>query len=215
MQRTFLATILAVFISTSLYAAELNELTKKNYAETGAQKAVVILHVNWGRYWKCGGLDNAQLQSLTFSKIQASETKSSDATISLETPSKLNAKDSFVPYVLLIEPGEYALSNFDVKVARSRSDVGHLNGDESILMKDPKKPVGGTFTVGAGEIVYIGHFGLDCAKEPFLWRYYIEGKKDFDRYIAGFREEFPFVQDKPVQFRLLSTSMFGQAYSLK
>ncbi|RJQ18080.1 MAG: hypothetical protein C4560_07840 [Nitrospiraceae bacterium] len=213
MQRTCLATILAVFISTSLYAAELNELTKKNYTEAGNQKAVVILHVNWGRYWKCGGLDNAQMEALKFSKIQKDETKASDATISLETPSKLNAKDSFVPYVLLMEPGDYALSSFDVKVARSRSDIGHLKGDESTLMKD-KKPIGGTFTVGAGEIVYIGHFGLDCAKEPFLWRYYIEGKKDFERYIAGFREEFPFVQDKPVQFRLFSTTMFGQEYSL-
>jgi hypothetical protein len=99
-------------------------------------------------------------------------------------------------------------------VARSSSDVVHLKGDAANLIKD-KKSIGGTFTVAPGEIVYIGHFGLDCAKEPFLWRYYIEGRKDFDRYVAGFRKEFPFVQNKPVQFRLFSTIMFGQAYSLE
>jgi len=214
MQKTCLATLLAIFISTSISAAELIELTSKNYAEAGEQKAVVIFHVNWGRYWKCAGLDNAQLQALTFSRIQTKESKSSDATIPIETPSKLVVKDSFVPYVLLIEPGEYALSSFDVKVARSSSDVGHLKGDAANLIKD-KKSIGGTFTVAPGEIVYIGHFGLDCAKEPFLWRYYIEGRKDFDRYVAGFRKEFPFVQNKPVQFRLFSTIMFGQAYSLE
>jgi hypothetical protein len=214
MQKTCLATLLAIFISTSISAAELIELTSKNYAEAGEQKAVVIFHVNWGRYWKCAGLDNAQLQALTFSRIQTKESKSSDATIPIETPSKLVVKDSFVPYVLLIEPGEYALSSFDVKVARSSSDVVHLKGDAANLIKD-KKSIGGTFTVAPGEIVYIGHFGLDCAKEPFLWRYYIEGRKDFDRYVAGFRKEFPFVQNKPVQFRLFSTIMFGQAYSLE
>jgi hypothetical protein len=30
-----------------------------------------------------------------------------------------------------------------------------------------------------------------------------------------FDEEFPFVQNKPVQFRLFSATVFGQAYSLK
>jgi hypothetical protein len=49
-----------------------------------------------------------------------------------------------------------------------------------------KRPVGRTFTGGAGEIVYIGHFGHDCAKEPILWRYYTEGKKDLERYVAVF-----------------------------
>jgi hypothetical protein len=214
MQKRYLAMILALFIFSSGCAVELNQLTKKNYADAGDQKAVVILYANWGRYWKCGGLENAQLQALQFSRIQSSEAKSSDETISLVTPSKFLGKAPFVPYVLLIEPGEYAISGFDVKVARSKRDIGHLKGDEADLIKD-NKPVGGSFTAGPGEIVYIGHFGLDCAQEPFLWRYYLDGKKEFEGFVAGFHQEFPFIQDKPVQFRLFSTTLFGQDYSLK
>lgn len=205
--------MLGFFVSTSLLAAGLNELTEKNYVEEGSQKAVVILQVNWGRHWKCAGLDNAQLQALQFSKMQTSEAKSTEQAILLETPSKLFSKDSYVPYVLLIEPGEYALTGFDVKVARSSSDVGHIKGDLTTLLKN-KKPVGGSFSAGPGEIVYIGHFGLDCAKEAIPWRYYIEGNEDFERYVAGFHKKYPFTKDIPVLFRLFSTTMFGEAYSL-
>jgi hypothetical protein len=75
--------------------------------------------------------------------------------------------------------------------------------------------VGGTFTVNPGEIVYVGHFGLDCGAEPFLWRNYIDGRGDFERYVDGFREKFPYVKHVPVQFRLFSTQLFGNPYTLK
>lgn len=190
-------------------AADVEELTSDNYAKDGTEKAVVILHVNWGRQWGCAKLDNAQLQALKFSRIP-----SINASISLETPSALTAKDSFIPYTFLIQPGEYAISDFDVKVARSSSDVQHMKAEPAHLFKDGK-PIGGTFSAGAGEIVYLGHFSLDCKKEPIPWRYYIDGRKEFEGYVSGFKKAFPFVKDKPVQFRLFSTTMFGEPYALE
>jgi hypothetical protein len=151
---------------------------------------------------------------LEFSPVSINGGKSNDKSLLLEIPSKLFAKDTFVPIVALIEPGEYALSAFDVKVAQASSKVGHIKGGESQLFKDGE-PIGGTFSVQPGEIVYIGHFGLDCAKEPIPWRYYIEGKSEFEAYVNGFHEEFPYAGNVPVQFRLFSTTMFGQDYSLE
>lgn len=87
-------------------------------------------------------------------------------------------------------------------------------GGASTLFKDGK-PIGGTFTAMAGEIVYIGHFGVDCAKEPVPWRYYIEGRAEFDRYAAGFRKRFPFIGNTPIRFRLFATTMFGEPYTLE
>ena len=201
----FLASILAS--SSAVSATE--ALSAENYEKEGKSKAVVVLHVNWGRQWRCAGSENAQLQAIEFSKMSGGE-----ALVSLKTPSKLSARNAFVPYVLLIEPGEYAISAFDVKVARSVSDVGHLKGGNDNLFKDGK-PIGGSFSAAAGEVVYVGHFGLDCAKEPIPWRYYVEGREEFDAYVTGFRKEFPFLENKPVEFRLFSTEIFGQAYVLE
>lgn len=172
---------------------------------------VLIIQVNWGRAWKCGHFENAQLQALTFRKSphDAPEPVSLD----LETPSKVAVDNKFLPYAFVIQPGEYALTGFDVKVARSVKDVAHIKGAEDSLIKDGK-PVGGTFTVNPGEIVYVGHFGLDCGQEPFLWRYYLESREEFEKYIEGFRKKFPFVKQVPVQFRLFSTRFFGQPFSL-
>ena len=72
------------------------------------------------------------------------------------------------------------------------------------------KPVGGTFEVKAGEIVYIGDFGLDCAgDQPIPWRYYIQ-KEDFGRYVAQLKKEYKFITDKQVIYRLFQTNKFGQ-----
>jgi len=105
------------------------------------------------------------------------------------------------------------LTDFDVKVARSASDVGHLKGSAETLVKEGQ-PVGGQFTVNAGEIVYVGHFGLDCGAEPFLWRQYLQDRQQFERYVGGFRAAFPFVEQVPVQYRLFSTSVFGKPFGL-
>ena len=179
----FLSYIIAILTLPALaIAAEPVNLSADTYKP---DLGVLIIQANWGRTWKCGQFENAQLQALTFTKspIDTSESVSLD----LETPSKLFVDNKFLPYAFVIQPGEYVLTAFDVKVARSVTDVVHIKGSKDNLVKDGK-PVGGTFTVNPGEIVYIGHFGLDCGAEPFLWRTYIDGRMDFEKYIGGFRE---------------------------
>ncbi|WP_341237056.1 hypothetical protein [uncultured Limnobacter sp.] len=190
-------------------AAEPVKLTEDTYK---ADLGMIVVQVNWGRAWKCGQFENAQLQALTFTKSPIDNETSS--ALALETPSKLSADNQFLPYTFVIEPGEYALTAFDVKVARSITEVAHIKGSTDDLIEDGK-PIGGSFTVGPGEVVYIGHFGLDCGAEPFLWRNYIEGRKDFERYVNGFRQQFPFVKHVPVRHGLFETQLFGNSYSLK
>lgn len=196
-------------LPTLVVAAEPVNLSADTYK---ADLGVLIIQLNWGRVWKCGQFENAQLQALTFTKspIDTPEPVSLD----LETPSKLLADKKFLPYAFVIQPGEYALTDFDVKVARSVTDVAHIKGSKDNLIKDGK-PVGGTFTVNPGEIVYVGRFGLDCGAEPFLWRTYIGNREEFEKYIGGFRERFPFVKQVPVQYRLFSTQQLGYPFALK
>jgi hypothetical protein len=112
-----------------------------------------------------------------------------------------------------MEPGQYALSGFRIKVAASRSDVKVADVDSPKLIVDGQ-PIGGSFSVSAGEAVYIGHFGVDCNGEPTPWRFYVEGKGEFDRYIDGFHKRFPFAKDVTVTYRLFQTEHFGQPYDL-
>ena len=44
--------------------------------------------------------------------------------------------------------------------------------------------------------------------------YYINGSRDFERYVAGFRKAFPFTKDAPVRYRLFETTQFGEPYTL-
>ena len=196
-------------LPTLVAAAEPVSLSDSTYK---ADLGVVIIQVNWGRSWKCGQFENAQLQALTFTKSPIDTPES--ISLELVTPSKLFVDNKFLPYAFVIQPGEYVLTTFDVKVARSVSDVAHINGSKDNLIKEGK-PIGGTFTVNPGEVVYVGHFGLDCGAEPFLWRTYIDGREDFERYIGGFRAKFPFAKQVPAQFRLFSTQLFGRPFALK
>lgn len=206
----FLSYVIAALTMPSLaIAAAPVNLSADTYK---SDLGVLIIQVNWGRTWKCGQFENAQLQALTFTKspIETSES----VTLDLETPSKLFVDNKYLPYAFVIQPGEYVLTAFDVKVARSVSDVAHIMGSKESLIKDGK-PIGGTFTVNPGEIVYVGHFGLDCGAEPFLWRSYIDGQEDFGKYIGGFRQAFPFLKQVPAQYRLFSTQLFGHPFALK
>ncbi|MEO8163916.1 MAG: hypothetical protein ABI619_00835 [Betaproteobacteria bacterium] len=172
---------------------------------------VLIIQVNWGRTWKCDQFENAQLQALTFTKSPLDAQTS--VSLDLETPSKLFVDNKYLPYALVVQSGEYALTEFDVTVARSVNDVTHIKGSKDTLLKDGK-PIGGTFAVNTGEVVYVGHFGLHCGAEPFLWRNYIQSREEFERYIGGFRKKYPFVKHVPAQYRLFSTSLFGKPFSL-
>jgi hypothetical protein len=206
----FLAYVIAIFTLPALaIAAEPVNLSEDTYK---SDLGVLIMQVNWGRSWKCGQFENAQLQALSFTRspIDTSEL----VTLDLETPSKLFVDNKYLPYAFVIQPGEYVLTAFDVKIARSVTNVAHIIGSKDNLIKDGK-PLGGTFNVNPGEIVYIGHFGLDCGAEPFLWRNYIDGREGFEKYIEGFRKKYPFVKTVPVQFRLFSTQLLGNSFSLQ
>ncbi|MEF8731504.1 MAG: hypothetical protein V5B40_06230 [Candidatus Accumulibacter meliphilus] len=97
---------------------------------------ILIIQVNWGRTWKCGQFENAQLQALTFTKSPVDAPK--PLSLDLETPSKLSVDNKFLPYAFVIQPGEYVLTGFDVKVARSVSDVAHIKGSKDDLIQDGK-----------------------------------------------------------------------------
>jgi hypothetical protein len=188
-------------VSTPLFASDPAPLSKNNYQQQGSIQGVVMLQINWGRKWRCGSFENAQLEKLTFA---------GPSELVLTTPSRLNAADYFTPYAFVIAPGQYILTGYDVKVARSSTDVGHLTPDASYLAED-----GGSFSVSPGEIVYIGHIGLDCAHDPMPWRYYIETSDEFTRYVAGFHKHFPFTANTPVTYRLMTTRLFGSNHSLE
>ena len=200
--------ILAVLPTLSVAAEPIN-LSEDTYK---AELGVIIIQINWGRRWKCGQFENAQVQALTFTKSPLDSPE--QVSLELGTPSKLFVDNKFLPYAFVVQPGEYVLTAFDVKIARSRTDVAHIKASQDKLIKDGK-PVGGSFVVNPGEIVYVGHFGLDCAAEPFLWRYYLDGREEFEKYVADFREKYPFVKQVPVQYRLFSTQLLGQPFTLQ
>lgn len=210
----YVVVVLAVLHFGIAHAEGLRELSESNYKNHGENKSIIILQINWGRIWNCGGYENAQLQKLVFKRLPLIDKTTNPVSLEFVIPSRLLAKNAFLPYSYIVEPGEYALSESDVKVARSVRDVGHLQGNEAQFFKDGK-PIGGTFKAVANEAVYIGTFGLDCYKEPIPWRFYIEGRDEFDRFVEGFRQEYPFVKNMPVAYRLFATSIFGQPYSLK
>lgn len=204
--KIFLLTIFILLASEAFAGYE--KLAKSNYEKTKTEKAVVLYGVNWGRRWGCAGFENVQLQKLTFSRID-SDSKSIDGEdIVLNNSAKLLSQNVSNAYAIIINPGEYALTGFDVKIAKSVTEIGHLKAESKDLFANGK-PVGGTFKVNAGEVVYIGEFGLDCAYEPIPWRYYIQ-KEDFQSYVDGFKEKYKFIGDKQVIYRLFQTNKFGQ-----
>ena len=188
-------------------------LSKRTYAGRSASSGVVLLQVNWGRYWKCGAYENAQLQRLAFTRMNNGAVPSDVKEWEIAPTSKLLANAEFELYAFVLESGQYALSGVRFKVAASNNEVRIADLDSSSLL-DGGKPNGGTFAVGPGEIVYIGHIGVDCAGEPTPWRFYVEGKPEFDRYVEGFHKRFPFTAEAPVIFRLLETNRFGGPYAL-
>jgi hypothetical protein len=205
-------------ISIALLALSINghaqvPLSEESFHDLNATKGLVILQVNWGRYWKCGQYEDAQLQKLAFRRLGTEAAATPDKDWVLAPVSTLLTKPNFEPYLVYLDPGRYALSSFRFKVAASVTDVRVAEpGPSDLIVGD--NPIGGSFTVAAGETVYIGHFGVDCGGEPAPWRFYIDGAKDFARYVDGFHKKYPFTKDTPVIFRLFQTDKFGQAYDL-
>lgn len=191
-----------------------NVITKDIYAQSKTTNGVVLLDINWGRWWGCGGRENAQLISLAFDKLPVRTLENEgEPSLVVHGPSRLMVDPVFLNYAFSLEPGEYALSAFSIKVADSGSKVGFLTAQRSHLYKEGK-PIGGSFTVNPGEVVFIGNFYLDCAYGPTLWRYYPEDRDAFGKQIAEYKKSFPFLDLSDVEYRLFKTTEFGLDYEL-
>lgn len=209
-----------VAICTGLHCAIADEarvaepLTKEAYATVKDKKGIVLLAVRWDRRWKCGGYQNAQLRAVGFDKSPSKKSSDADAPdLLLDGAPEIVNKADFSNYAFLVDPGEYELSGFQIKVARSVSDVGYLTVPRSKLMKNGRS-AGGSFTVSAAEIVFIGNFYLDCYRTPTLWRYHSDGREAFEQHLAEFKKAFPMLDTSRAKFRLFETKLFGEPYQL-
>jgi hypothetical protein len=176
-------------------------------------KGLVLLAVRWDRKWSCAGFENAQLRAIAFDKLPTEKSDSVAPDILLDDAPLIMTKPEFDNYAFLVEPGEYGLSRLEIKVAKSKSDVGFFKVPRSKLINNGKS-LGGTFTVVAGEAVYLGHFYLDCYQQPILWRYYPEGRDGFSGYLASLKKLYPALDVEKVAFRLFQTNEFGRDYKL-
>jgi hypothetical protein len=203
---------MALLASTSSFAADTTTpFSRSTFESAGASKAVVLLSAAWARRWKCGAFENAQLQSLGFDRTGSEKSSSDKPDLLIEDGSLFGAKPGFANYVFIVEPGEYQLSAFKIRAAKSMSDVGYFTGDRGTLFVDGKSKAG-SFSVQAGEVVYIGHFALDCAQAPMPWRYYPEDKDDFAKYLEMMAKEFPGLPTEQAKFRLFETTVMGKPF---
>ena len=187
------------------------EVTSDSYRKDSA-KGFVVLSALWGRTWNCGQFVNGQLWSFGFDRLP-NDTTADDATADVVLQGFASyGGGPATNYVLALDPGEYALATFAIKVA-STTDGKIANVGRARLFEGGK-PIGGTFIVKAGELVYIGHFGLDCYKEPTIWRYYPEGREGFEHYKQLIKDQYPFLDVMHMQFRLFQTSLLGRDYVL-
>jgi hypothetical protein len=135
----FVRTIRSLIILTSTLfplLAESSEPVKLSQDTYKPNLGVVIMEVSWGRSWNCGPYQNAQIESTTFTKSQ-SET-SNTINLNLDTPSKLFVDNKYTQYSFVLEPGEYGLTAFDVKIARSATSIAHIKLSKDNLIKDGK-----------------------------------------------------------------------------
>jgi hypothetical protein len=210
-----LLTTLIVLLSgcTSSGASRpMQEVTAQSYGKD-KPKGLVVVSAMWGRTWKCAQFENGQLRSFGFDRLP-SQTTADDATADVVIEgSSFDATGPATNYVLALDPGEYGLATFAIKVASSVTDVKTAKVGRARLF-EAGKPIGGTFSVKEGELVYIGHFGLDCYKEPTIWRYYPGGREGFDHYKQLIKNQYPFLNVDKMQFRLFKTSILGRDYVL-
>ena len=187
----------------------LNEI---QYAKFASKKGVVLLAADWNRKWNCGGFENTELRSIGFDylpKRYNDDVHAPDFIVNGSTGSP-----RFINFAFLLKPGEYAISHIKLKVAKSISDVAYFKAKRSTLF-DGDNPKGGTFHVAAGEVVYIGHFALECGQQPLLWRTYLEDGENFQKFVDSYKPHYPYLDLSKVEFRLFKTKMFGYDFELK
>ena len=180
-----------------------------------AKKGVVLLDIYWNRAWRCGRFENAQLRSLSFERAPlAPPAEPVTPALAFENPSRLAPPRRFTPYAVIVEPGEYHLTGFEVGFARSVSDVGVHAARRADSIADGRSTLG-SFSVAPGEVVYIGNFAVDCYQDPIPWRYYTQGKADFADHLAQYKAKYPALPTDAVVYRLFATSRLGGPYELK
>jgi hypothetical protein len=214
--RVWIVALLAglAFVTGAAAQSSIAERIEGDAVTSNPSKGVLLLAVRWDRRWNCGGFENAQLRVIGFDKLPT--TKAGDeiaSDILLNDAPLVMTKPVFDNYAFLVEPGDYGLSRLEIKVAKSRSDVGFFKVPRSKFLKDGQS-LGGSFAVGAGEVIYLGHFYLDCNQQPILWRYYPEGREGFNGYLASLKKMYPGLDAEKVAFRLLQTKEFGNDYKL-
>jgi hypothetical protein len=188
--------------------------SRSAYEPVARDKGVVLVSATWARRWRCGSFENAQLQVLGFDRVGSQKTGISDKPdIVIEDGSLLPASQSFANLALLVEPGEYLFSTYKIKAVKSLSQVGYFSGDRTTLISEGKSKAG-SFSIGAGEIVYIGHFALDCAQAPMPWRYYPEDRPSFSKYLEVVLKEYPGLPVEQAKFRLFETTVMGIPFRL-
>ena len=192
------------------------EATAESYAKQRSTKGVVLLGVNWGRTWACGAYQNAELRIFAFDLMPTTkESNEEGADIVLHTGPNLLRRQEYIGYALLVEPGEYALAGFAIKVMPDKlvSDTAQywVAGRSDLAKYGAYR--GGHFNIAAGETVYLGHFDIKCtAAGPKLWRVRAKPGEDFDAYLADLRKKYPFLDLKQTKYRLLQTTEFGHLY---
>ena len=144
-------------------SGENTEATADSYSRDKDTYAVVLMSVDWGRRWKFCGAENVQLRTFAFDRVPVAKHGDSEpADLLLKAPPSLTAGPGAVEhYALLVEPGEYAFSYSELKIARSVNKVDTYSVGRKALIQGGKS-LAGSFKVGPGELVYVGHFATDC-----------------------------------------------------
>jgi hypothetical protein len=190
------------------------EFNEAQYLREKDSAGIVLISVNWSRKWNCGEFENAQLKKLAFDNSDSSaRNDTSEADLVLENPSIISSPPVFTHYAYLLPPGRYLLSGFKVKVARSINEVGFFDLKRSDLRRDGKLSFG-SFDVGPGQAVYIGHFFIDCAAQPIPWRFYLENHASFNQYLNEVEKKYSSLPAENVKFRLFQTDVLGHPFSL-
>lgn len=183
-------------------------VTQQAYTASAKEKGLLLVTTSGSRTWGCGEYENAELRSIGFDRQPSKKQGDVPADLIINS-----TPEGHKNHVFLLEPGVYGISYFSIKAAKSMLDIGYINANRKQLIENGKS-IGGSFSVNPGEVVYIGHFALDCAYSPIPWRYYIEGEASFNNYVSEFKSLHPYLNLEKVNYRLFSTKEFGQDYEL-
>lgn len=191
------------------------ESTADTYTKNKNSNGTILMDVKWARQWGCGKFENAQLISFAFDRIPSAHTDNdSKPDVVIGTTQILAANPKFQNLAISIPAGEYALSQFKIRISSSSTSVDYWVANRSDLIKNGT-PYAGSFKVSAGETVYIGNFGLDCYGQPMLWRYYTKGQKEFREHLMEYKNKYPFLDINNAKYRLFETKVIGHHYGLQ